>query len=383
LLKSPPRKPRPHRTGGEGIMDRGQFVELIRDLAAIPGPAGREEAVARAFAARLKDLAAEAFLDPMGNAIVKLAGRNPKASLMVCAHTDEVGLIVKTITPDGLLYFDLNGGIDPRTLLATPVEVLGADGPVAGVVVSPSAHLSRPEDRAKPIPVHDLWIQVGANSDAEVKALGIRIGDPVTFRANFQEMAGGYVATKALDDRVGLAILIAAIRRAARRGLDYDLYAVAPVQEEIGARGAGVVARALRPAAAVIVDTVSATEPGVAVSRAAAACEKGPIIRIWDYVRDHVRGTVYDRRLVDRLIAAAERNGIRYQTDAAHTWTDGAAITLEGIPTGGIFVPRRGSHSACEIMSLVDAEAAADLLAAFLEGLTGADLAALSAPRPL
>jgi putative aminopeptidase FrvX len=82
-------------------------------------------------------------------------------------------------------------------------------------------------------------------------------------------------------------------------------------------------------------------------------------------------------------MAAAEQNGIRYQTDAAHTWTDGAAVTLEGIPTGGIFVPRRGSHSACEIMSLVDAEAAADLLAAFLEGLTGADLAGLASPRPL
>jgi endoglucanase len=364
-------------------MSREQFIELIRDLAAIPGPAGREEAVARAFAARLKDLAAEAFLDPMGNAIIKIAGRNAKASLMVCAHTDEVGLIVKAITPDGLLYFDLNGGIDPRTLPATPVEVLGAEGPVAGVVVSPSAHLSRPEDRAKPIPVHDLWIQVGASSDAEAKALGIRIGDPVTFRANFQELAGGYVATKALDDRAGLAILIAAIRRAARRDMDYDLYAVAPVQEEIGARGAGVVARALRPAAALIVDTVSSAEPGVPTSRAAATCEKGPIIRVWDYVRDQVRGTVYDRRLVDRLLAAAERNGIRYQTDAAHTWTDGAAITLEGIPAGGIFVPRRGSHSACEVMSLVDAEAATDLLAAFLEGLTGADLAALSAHRPL
>lgn len=364
-------------------MNREQFVELIRDLTALPGPAGREEAVARAFAARLKDLAAEAYLDPMGNAVVRVAGQNPKAALMLCAHTDEVGLIVKAITPDGLVYFDLNGGIDPRTLLAVPVDILTAEGPVPGVVVSPSAHLSRPEDRARPVAVHDLWIQVGASTDAEVRALGIRIGDPITFRANFQELAGGYVAGKALDDRVGLAIVIAAVRRVAQRERDYDLYAVAPAQEEIGARGAGVVARALRPAAAVIVDTVSATEPGVPVSRAAAACEKGPIIRVWDYVRADVMGTAYDRRLVDRFVRTAESNGILYQLDAAHTWTDGAAVTLAGIPTAGIFVPRRGSHSAFEVMSLVDAEAAVDLLAAFLEGLTGADLAALSAPRPL
>ncbi len=382
MLTKPPRKPRP-AAGAAGAMPREQFVELIRDLTAIPGPAGREEAVARAFAARLKDLASEAFLDPMGNAIVKVAGRSAKAALMLCTHTDEVGLIVKAVTPDGLVYFDLNGGIDPRTLPATPVEILGADGPVPGVVVSPSAHLSRAEDRARPLPVHDLWIQVGASTDAEVKALGVRIGDPITFRANFQELAGGYVASKALDDRVGLAIVIAAVRRVARCGRDYDLYAVAPVQEEIGARGAGVVAQALRPAAAVIVDTVSAAEPGVPISRAAAACEKGPIIRVWDYVRENVKGTAYDRRIVDRFIRTAEDNGIRYQVDAAHTWTDGAAVNAAGIPTGGIFVPRRGSHSACEVMSLVDAEAAVDLLAAFLEGLTGADLAALSAPRPL
>ncbi len=371
------------RAGSDAAMPREQFVELLRELTAIPGPAGREEAVARAFAARLKDLAAEAYLDPMGNAIVKVAGREPKAALMLCAHTDEVGLIVKAITPDGLVFFDLNGGIDPRTLLATQVEIITAEGPVPGAVISPSAHLSRPEDRAKPVAVHDLWIQVGASTEAEAKALGIRIGDPITFRANFQELAGGYVATKALDDRVGLAIMIAAVRRVARRDRDYDLYAVAPVQEEIGARGAGVVARALRPAAAVILDTVSATEPGVPISRAAAACEKGPIIRVWDYVREDKMGTAYDRRLVDRLIRTAEASGILYQTDAAHTWTDGAAVTLAGIPTAGIFVPRRGSHSACEVMSLADAEAAADLLAAFLEGLTGADLTALSAPRPL
>ena len=364
-------------------MNREQFVELIRDLTAIPGPAGREETVARAFAASLKDLASEAFLDPMGNAIVKIAGRDAKAALMLCAHTDEVGLIVKAITQDGVVYFDLNGGIDPRTLLAAQVEIVTAEGRVPGVVVAPSAHLLRPEDRARPVAAHDLWIQVGANSDAEVKALGIRIGDPITYRPNFQELSGGYVAGKALDDRVGLAIVIAALQRGARRTRDYDIYAVAPVQEEIGARGAGVVAQALRPAAALIVDTVSATEPGVAISRAAAACQKGPIIRAWDYVRDDKMGTSYDRRIVERLVRAAEARGILYQLDVAHTWTDGARVAAAGIPTGGIFVPRRGSHSPCEIMSLADAEAAVDLLAAFLEGLTGADLAALAAPRPL
>ncbi len=364
-------------------MPREQFVELIRELSSLAGPAGSEEAVARAFAAHLKDVASEAYLDAQGNAIVKIAGRNPKAALMVCAHTDEVGLIVRTITPDGLLYFDLNGGIDPRTLPATQVEVLTAQGRIPGVVASPSAHLSSPEDRARPVPVHELWIQVGASTEAEVKALGIRIGDPITFRPNLQELAGGYLVGKALDDRVGLAILIAAVRRAARRDRDYDLYAVAPVQEEVGARGAGAVARALRPAAALIVDTVSSAEPGMPPSRAAASCEKGPIIRVWDHVRQHLMGTCYDRRIVDRLVRAAEAKGILYQLDAAYTWTDGAAVTLEGVPTGGIFVPRRGSHSPCEIMSVVDAEAAVDLLVAFLEGLAGADLAALAAPRPL
>lgn len=191
------------------------------------------------------------------------------------------------------------------------------------------------------------------------------------------------MAGKALDDRVGLAIVIAGVRRAARRDRDYDLYAVAPVQEEIGARGAGVVARSLRPAAALIVDVVSAIEPGIPLSRAAVACEKGPVIRVWDYVRQDLMGTCYDRRIVDRLVRIAETNGILHQIDAAHTWTDGAVVAREGIPTGGIFVSRRGSHSPCEVMSLVDAEAAVDLLAAYLESLSGADLLALSAPRPL
>lgn len=364
-------------------MDRAQFVDLIRELTAIPGPAGREEAVARAVAVHLKDQANEAYLDAQGNAIFKMAGRGATAALMLCAHTDEVGLIVRAVTPEGLLYFDLNGGIDPRTLLATQVEVVTSEGRVPGVVVSPSAHLSRPEERARPMGVHELWIQVGASTEAEAKALGIRIGDPVTFRPNFQELAGGYMAGKALDDRVGLAVAIAAVRRVARRDRDYDLYLAAPGQEEIGARGAGVVARALRPAAALILDVVSATEPGMPLSRAAAACEKGPVIRVWDHVRQDLMGTSYDRRIVDRLARVAETNGILYQLDAAHTWTDGAVVAREGIPTGGIFIPRRGSHSPCEVMSVIDAEAAVDLLAAFLENMTGADLAALAGPRAL
>ena len=364
-------------------MDRAQFVELIRELSSIAGPAGREEPVARTFAAHLKDLAREAYLDPQGNAVIKIAGRQAKAAFMLCAHTDEVGLIVRSITPDGLIYFDLNGGIDPRTLLATQVEINTAEGRVPGVVVSPSAHLSRPEERAKALAVHELWIQVGASSEAEARALGIRIGDPITFRSNFQELAGGYLAGKGLDDRVGLAVVIAAVRRTARRDRDYDLYVAAPVQEEIGARGAGVVARALRPAAALIVDVVSAMEPGMPLSRVAVACEKGPVIRVWDFVRPDLMGTCYDRRMVDRLVRVAETNGILHQLDASHTWTDGAVVAREGIPTGGIFIPRRGSHSPCEVMSLMDAEAATDLLAAFLEGLTGADLVALAASRPL
>ncbi len=177
------------------------LLARLRELTALPGPSGHEREVALAFAKHLRVYTDDVVLDPFGNVIGTIRGEAARGALMLSAHTDEVSLVVKHVEPDGMLRVDLNGWIDPRVVLAAQVEVWTRSGPVAGVVGTRSAHHMTPEDARRPVEATDLWIQIGAESAAEARALGVRIGDLVTYRANFQELAGDYVASKALDNR--------------------------------------------------------------------------------------------------------------------------------------------------------------------------------------
>jgi endoglucanase len=357
------------------------ILATLRELTALAGPAGHERDVAHAFAKHLRACTDDVVLDPFGNVLATLRGESARGSVMISAHLDEVGLVVKHVEPDGLLRVDLNGLVDERVLLASQVDVWTRGGPVPGVVGAPSRHHLRPEDAARPIETADLWVHVGAESEAAARALGVRVGDLVTYRVNFQELAGGYVASKALDDRAGLALVLEALARLSPRR-DFDLHVVGAAQEEVGSRGARVAARALRPSIAVSVDTVAGAEPGVPRARAAQLCGGGPVLRAWEYLAPALTGTAYHRGLFLRMQDVAEAAGIPHQLDVARTWTDacGIAASGHGVPTAGLYVARRGAHSPCEIAKLSDLEGAAQLLAAFLDSLSGREVAELGSP---
>jgi endoglucanase len=363
---------------------RPTILARLRELTALPGPSGHERDVALAFGAHLRGYTDEVVVDPFGNVVATIRGAESRGAVMLSAHTDEVSLIVKHVEPDGMLRVDLNGWIDPRVVLAAQVEVWGRQGPVAGVVGTRSAHLVTPDDARRPVEAADLWVQIGAESAAEAAALGVRIGDLVTYRANFQELAGGYVASKALDDRAGLAVLLEALDRLPARR-DYDLYVVGAVQEEVGSRGARVAAQWLRPQIALSVDTVAGAEPGTPLARATEASGGGPILRAWEWVSTSLAGTAYHRGLFRRLQDVAEAHRIPHQLDVARTWTDacGTSTAGHGVPTGGLYVARRCAHSPCEVAKLSDFEGAARLLAAFLGELTGREVQEWGSPTRL
>jgi endoglucanase len=354
---------------------------ILRELTALPGPSGQESQVALAFAKHLRAFTDEITLDPFGNVIGVVHGENAKGAVLISAHTDEVGLVVKHVEPDGLLRFDLNGLIDERVLLAAPVDVWTRNGARAGVVGAPSRHHLRPEDQARPLEAADLWIHVGAESSEDARALGVRVGDLVTFRPNFEELPGGWVASKALDNRAGLAAVLLALGQLGGRR-DLDLFVVGAAQEEVGSRGARVATQSLRPHVAVSVDTVAAGEPGVPSARAAQRPGAGPVIRGWEWVAGSMMGTAYHRGLFQRLQEIAESAGLPHQLDVARTWTDacGTATAGHGVPTAGIYIPRRCAHSPCEIARLSDVEGAANLLALFLGNLSGRDVKDLGSP---
>jgi tetrahedral aminopeptidase len=231
------------------------------------------------------------------------------------------------------------------------------------------------EDARRPVEAADLWVQIGAESAAAAAALGVRIGDFVTYRPNFQELAGGYVASKALDDRGGLVVLLEALDRLPPRR-DYDLLVVGAAQEELGSRGARVAAQWLRPQVALSVDTVAGAEPGTPLARATETLGAGPVLRAWEWVSTSLAGTAYHRGLFRRLQDLAEAHRLPHQLDVARTWTDacGTSTAGHGVPTGGLYVARRCAHSPCEVATLSDFESAARLLAAFLGELSGREV---------
>jgi putative aminopeptidase FrvX len=340
----------------------------IERLCALCGTSGFEEDVAAAFAEQLRIHGVASRGDNLGNVIGRIPGESQECSVLLAAHLDEVGLVVQYIEESGFLRFDVNGLVDPRVLPGVAVRVATPHGPRDGVVGMKPSHLVTEQDRRAPLEVGDLWIDLGLGSRAEIATAGIRVGEPVAYRPNFTA-SGDFLFSKSLDNRIGLAMLLDIARRYQdARPPAFDVYLAGTVQEEIGARGAGLVAKAVDPTIALVIDTVSAIDAVARPPQATAELGGGPVLRTLDF-RNGSQGTVYSRKLRACLIGIAEANRIPHQLDVFRTWTDASTINVacEGIATQGIFIPRRYSHAPLEVASLKDAEAGAELLWHFLQ----------------
>ena len=344
------------------------MLKTFEKLVEIPGGSGFEEKVIEFITVELKRSLPDVSVDPMGNVIGKIG--KGKKSVMVCAHSDEVGMLVKYIDPRGYIYFDLNGMIDERVLLSTKVDIWTEKVIYTGVVGVKNRHLMTAEDLKQPITISGLWIDVGAKSAEEVKRWGIEIGDPILFHANFQKIGKDTIISKAIDNRAGCAILIDLAEKMKSIKIDYQLFFVAATQEEVGSRGAKVAAQTLGPDMAIVIDTVPASDPITPPQQATSECGKGPVIRSMD-VNALGWGTIYSKKIQQRLIQTAIKNRIPHQKDIFRTWTDASTIHTSGrgIPCGGIYIPRRYSHSPTELVKWSDVEKTAELLFLFLKDL--------------
>jgi len=347
---------------------RKKLLELFEKLVQIPGGSGFEEMVIDAISAELRKNISDVSVDPIGNVIGRLGAG--KRSVMVCVHTDEMCMLVKYADPKGYLYFDLNGMIDERVLLSTKVDICSEKGIYTGVVGVKNRHLMTSEDMRRPIAISELWIDVGAESSEEVSRWGIEIGDPIVFHPNFQIIGEDTIISKAIDNRAGCAILIDLSERMKKEKLDYQLFLVAASQEEVGSRGAKVAAQTLMPDMAIVIDTVPASDPITPPQQATAECGKGPVIRSMD-VNALGWGTIYSKKIRKRLIATGKKYGIPHQKDIFRTWTDASTIHTSGrgIPCGGLYIPRRYSHSPLELVKWPDVEKTAQLIYLFLKEL--------------
>ena len=349
------------------------MLELFQKLVETPGGSGFEEKVIEFISAELKKNLSDVSIDPMGNVVGKVG--KGRRSVMVCVHTDEMCLLVKYIDPRGYIFFDLNGMFDERVLLSTKVDICTEKEIYTGVVGVKNRHLMTAEDLKRPIAVSELWIDVGAESAEEVRAWGIEIGDPVVYHPHFQSIGKETIISKSIDNRAGCAILIDLAERMKKERIDYQLFLVAAVQEEVGSRGAKVVAQTLAPDMAIVIDTVPAADPITPPQLATDECGKGPAIRSMD-VNAFGQGTIYSKKIRQRLISTAVKNKIPHQKDIFRTWTDASTIHTsgKGIPCGGVYIPRRYSHSPAELIKWSDVERTAELLYLFLKDLRSSDI---------
>ena len=341
--------------------------EFLWSLLHTPSPSGYEQPVQRLVRDYLKGSADTLTTDSHGNVIAGRSGAS-RQRMLLAGHCDQIGLIVQYIDSDGFISVQPIGGWDPIQLIGARVTIWTASGPVAGVMSRKPIHLLTEEERKQVPKMKDLWIDIGATDKADCEK-AVRVGDSITLELKAQELRNGRAVSVAMDDKIGLWVVIEAFRRAVAAGpLPCGLFVASTVQEEIGLRGAQTSAHGVDPQVAIAVDVTHATDcPTIdKKSEGDIALGKGPVV---------YRGPNMNPHVVDRLLAAAASGGIPVQLGASGraTPTDANALqtTRSGVATGLVSVPNRYMHSAVEMVSLDDADRAADLLAAFCRGLEG------------
>lgn len=344
-------------------------IALLRELSDAFGVSGFEDEVRARIEARIRPLVDDVFVDPLGNLIATRGGSDDRV-LMLDAHMDEVGFMVKWIDDRGFLRLTTLGGWDERIIPGHRVEIRTRSGEVRhGVIGAAPPHILSPEDQKKPIPLEKLFVDVGATSRQEVADLGIRIGDPMTIHYPFLEIADGYVTGKAFDDRAGCAVLIETAERLSKEDLPMKTVFCFAFGEEVGLRGAKTAAFRIEPDLALALEgTIGADTPGIDEESQPTRLGRGPAISVAD------RSIIVSPKVVRALEAAAEAEQIPYQYKLpTYGGSDAGAIHLTrgGVPTGIVSVPCRFIHSPISTLRLNDYENTVRLVTRFVRDLPG------------
>ncbi|WP_424952637.1 M42 family metallopeptidase [Deinococcus sp.] len=343
-------------------------LQRLFALSNLGGVPGYEDAVREYVLRELEGLTDEVRTDAMGNVIAFRAGRmgdggETRERVMLSAHMDEIGFLVRFIDERGFLRVQELGGFDPRTLFARNVTVQTRTGTLPGILTPGGrpVHISSSDDRKKVPELREFFIDLGL-SEAEVRRQ-VRVGDMVTLDQTARRV-GDLVVGKALDDRASVFMQLEVLRRLSGPP-KHDVYAVFSTQEEIGLRGAVTAAYSVQPTLGVALDvTLAVDTPGVGPDEAVTRAGAGIGIKVYD------SSMVSTRWLVDAFVQLAEVQGVAYQLEVlGQGGTDGAAIqrSREGVPTVTLSLPTRYIHSVVEAVHLDDLNAGVALLLAYLK----------------
>ena len=355
-------------------MDRTEA--LLKEITEAPGVPGYEGEV-RAVIRRHLEGIATIEQDKMGSIICKKVGLADSPKVMLAGHMDEIGFMVKLITEEGFIKFVPLGGWWDQVMLAQHVVIKTAQGDVLGVTGAKPPHMLTPEERKKMVEKKDMYIDIGASSEEEVKERGVRPGDPIIPVSDFAILANPktYMG-KAWDDRVGCAVFIEAIQHLAEEPHPNTVYGVGTVQEEVGLRGAKTSAHVVSPDVAIILEVdIAGDVPGIEPEESGIKLGKGPSLLVYD------ARMIPNLKLRDLAIETAQQLEIPLQFSAMEGGaTDGGMIHIhaEGVPAVVIGVPTRHIHSHAGIMHRDDYDNALKLVVALIKKLDQATVRGLA-----
>lgn len=327
------------------------MLENLKELCLLNGISGDEKSVREYIISQIKDYVQSYTVDNLGNLIVFKKGKSSSdKKVLISAHMDEVGLIATYINYDGTIKFDTVGGINPDVIIGRQVSVNG----LFGVVGTQAIHNIPQSQRGKEPNVQEMYMDIGTNSKEETLKY-VSLGDSINFFSKYENFGNDYIKSKALDDRVGCAILIDLIKS----NLEFDTYFTFVVQEEVGLRGSKVASYTVNPDYAIVLEGTTAGDIGGSVGeKNVCTIGDGAVVSFMD------RRTIYDKELYRLCFDISKENNIPCQTKtmvAGGNDSGSIHISRGGVRTIAISVPCRYIHSGASVMALSDAHACESL----------------------
>ncbi len=341
---------------------RKESLEFLKELVETPSPSGFETAVQKVIRKKMETITKDVSIDVIGN-LTGVLNKEGKPKIMLAAHCDEIGLMVKYIDDEGFIYFTMIGGIDNHLIPGRKVYVHTDNGKVLGVIGKKPIHWMEPEERKKVLKIEEMWIDIGAKNKKEAQKI-VDIGDPVTIAEGLEVLRDDLLVSKAFDDKMGAYLIVEIMEGLKDKKFSPSLYGVVTVQEEVGLRGAIPSTFRVDPDIGICIEVIWATDhPSIDKKKIGEyKIGSGPVIS---------RGANINPKLFSLLIDTAKKEKIPYQVfgepGRSGTDTNVMQLTKEGVATALVSVPIRYMHTPIEMLSTKDLDNTASLIIALIK----------------
>lgn len=344
--------------GKVGMITDMDITAFLKEVTALPGLPGYEDAAAECIARHIAPFADEVKRDNQGSVVARIGSNGPK--VLVCAHQDEIGMIVLKVEDDGCLRLHRMGGVDPRILPAHDVLVYTKNGPIPGVIGAKPPHLTKPAEREKALGWEDIYVDVGLSGAAAKEQ--VRVGDLVALVSPLTELAGGHLSSKTMDNRASVAAMLVCAEELSHRDTPAQAFLCASSQEEVGSKGAAASSYDVDPDFGIAIDVTFGEAPGC--DRFEAFPMDKPTVAV---------GPILHAGLTRRLREVARRIGVHLTAEIVpgSTGTDANAMQISraGMPVVLISIPLRYMHTSVETLQKNTIWEAGRLMAAFIDDI--------------